>query len=396
MKLRTTRLHFSNSISIFSLCWIGSALSGTAANTPDAFKDLCDEAWGSMALYKSDTNPVIQKFAFTGRYQGDYIHINGRGVVPGTPGKQDLHDDDYNTRRLRGGFKATLFEDFTMHVEADLKLEEDPVYNRLTDAYIGWSYSDALKFKLGKQRMEFTLDGSISSKKLLTIDRNNLSNNLWFSYEYLPGLSVGGKHDNWHYKTGVFSRGQADREFGLLNAGTTWLASVGYDFSDRLASDEALLKLDYVYNDDSSSRSPVYTNRSLANIVSLNFRYADDNYGVRTDLAYGDGSKGQSNLWGFTVMPFYDFTPCLQGVLRYTYVESGGDNGVRLTGYESATVNKAKGDQYQEAYAGLNYYIYGNKLKVLTGLSYISMRDQANDGGAFDGMSWITGLRLSW
>ena len=396
MSSMTQRFSFLNSLPALSLCAIGCGAAAAAESSPDAFTDLCDEAWGSMTFYKSDTNPVIQKFSFVGRYQGDYIHINGRGVVPGTPGKQDLHDDDYNTRRLRAGFKATLFEDFTLHAEGDFKLEENPVYNRLTDAYIGWSRSDELAIRVGKQSMGFTLDGKTSSKKLLTIDRSNVANNLWFSYEYLPGISFGGKHDNWHYKAGVFSRGEEDREFGLFNGGTAWLASLGYDFSDQLDADEALLSLDYVYNQDKDAGTSMFANRSLGNIGSLNFRYADGPYGIYTDLAAGSGIQGQPNLWGFSLMPFYDFTPCLQGVLRYTFLQSDGDNGVRLTGYESAVVTKAKGDQYQEAYAGLNYYIYGHKLKIQTGLSYISMRDQANDGGAFDGMSWITGLRLSW
>jgi phosphate-selective porin OprO/OprP len=218
----TQRFSFLNSLPALSLCAIGGGGAAAAESSHDAFTDLCDEAWDSMTFYKSDTNPVIQEFSFVGRYQGDYIHINGRGVVPGTPGKQDLHYDDYNTWRLLGGFKATLFEDVTMHVEADFKLEEDPVYNRLTDAYIGRSRSDELAIKVGKQSTGFTLDGKTSSKKLLTIDRSNLANNLWFSYEYLPGISFGGKHDNWLYKAGVFSRGEEDREFGLFNGGTTW------------------------------------------------------------------------------------------------------------------------------------------------------------------------------
>ncbi len=368
----------------------------SAAGEADSFHDLCDEAWGAMAFYKNEDNPVIQKFAFTGRFQADYIHIEGDGVIPGTVGKQDVHDDDYNTRRLRVGAKASLFNAWTLHVEADLKPDEDEVYDRLTDAYIGWKHSDQLNVKLGKQSMGFTLDGANSSKELLTIDRSNVANNLWFSYEYLPGISASGKYGNWRYKAGVFSQGGEDKEFGDFDAGYSMLTSVGYDFSGALSAEEALLTLDYVYNEKTESDPALFSNRSLGQIASLNFRYAADDYGFRTEVAYGDGYLGQPDLWAFSFMPYYDFTPCLQGVLRYSYVESDGDNGVRLTGYESAMVSKARGDECHELYAGLNYYIYGHKLKVQTGLSYMEMRDKANDGGAYDGFSWITGFRLSW
>ena len=95
-------------------------------------------------------------------------------------------------------------------------------------------------------------------------------------------------------------------------------------------------------------------------------------------------------------MPFYDFTEKLQGVIRYTLVDSNGDNGVRYGGYESDLQIGAKGDFYQEIYGGLNYYIYGNKMKVQAGLAYIDMEDAAHDGGEFSGLSFQTGLRIAW
>lgn len=95
-------------------------------------------------------------------------------------------------------------------------------------------------------------------------------------------------------------------------------------------------------------------------------------------------------------MPSYDFSDKIQGVLRGTLVDSSGDNGVRFAGYESDLLGGAKGDRYQELYAGLNYYIHGHNLKLQTGLSYIEMEDDANDGGDFSGFSFQTGLRISW
>lgn len=372
------------------LCLCAAEVETTSE--PDFLKDIFDAA----TLYQNKENPYLQKLAFTGRAQFDYAHIDGDGRRPTDASDQSLHYDEFNTRRLRAGIKATFFNDFTLHVEGDFQPEEDPVYQHLTDAYIGWKYSDAFNLKIGKVSMGFTLDGATSSKELLTIDRNNLSNNLWFTNEYLPGIAASGKSGNWVYNAGVFSQGSSTDEFGKFDAGTSFLASVGYDFSKGLGSKEALLTLDYVHNEATVSTDPLFTNRSLSNIASLNFRYLKDEFGFRADLAGGQGYNGQPDVWGITAMPFYNFTEKFQGVLRYTLVSSQGDNGVRFSGYESNLLNGAKGNLYQEIYGGLNYYVYSQKLKLQAGLAYVDMQDDANNGGAFSGLSFQTGLRISW
>ena len=112
------------------------------------------------------------------------------------------------------------------------------------------------------------------------------------------------------------------------------------------------------------------------------------------DLSGGQGFLGQSDLWGAMVLPHYDVTDNFQVVARYTYVTSSDSNGVRLARYENQV--SGRGDEYNEGYIGLNYYFYGHKLKLQTGLKYTAMNDSAGDGGSFYGWDWTTGLRISW
>jgi phosphate-selective porin OprO/OprP len=354
-----------------------------------------DEVWSLVELYNNPANPVVQRFALTGRLQLDYALIDGRGdPAPGIT-DEDLDFDFGGLRRLRAGFKANIFEKFTVQVETDLDPNEDPVYRRLTDANIAWKPSEAFELKLGKQDIGFTLDGTTSSRELLTIDRNNVTNNLAFTTRYLPGLSAGGTVNGWNYHAGVFSQGRSDGEFGDFDAGTSWLVSLGRDLSDLTGGAKADVRLDYVFNEETPT-ADLFTNRALGHIVSLNGRFEMDDFGVRADLTAGDGYLGQPDLWGFVVMPYYNFSAKLQGVLRYTYVHSDGPDGIRFTRYEAQALNDLRGDEYQEAYAGLNYYLYGHKLKLQTGVQYTTMRDRADNGGAFDGWSWTSGLRISW
>ena len=88
-----------------------------------------DKIWDKVTLYENAENSLISKFWLTGRLQGEYHSFDDD--VSG-----DDHDD-YDWRRFRFGFKATLLGDITLHSEADLGLENQskPLYNNLTDTY---------------------------------------------------------------------------------------------------------------------------------------------------------------------------------------------------------------------------------------------------------------------
>ena len=342
-----------------------------------------DRIWRFASVYRDDSNPVVQQVLFSGRYQQDFAAISA---------DQGSHDE-WNVRRLRLGPRITLFRDFTLHTEIELNPQEaDPLYVRFTDFYLEWSRSENLEITLGKHGVPFTMDGSTSSKELLTIDRSNLTNNFWFTYEYLPGVSVAGTADGWTYRVGMFSSGERTREFGKFNGGSFAIGFLGYDFGPRLGVDEAQLTGNYVYQEP--DRNNTFT-RQLEHVVSVNLNLAAERWGVRTDVSTASGYLGQSDLWGAMAMPYVNVTDKFQVVGRYTFLDSDGINGVRIARYESQVVS-GRGDRYNEWYLGANYFFYGHKLKFQSGLQHASMDDRAADGGAYSGTSWVNGLRISW
>ena len=254
----------------------------------------------------------------------------------------------------------------------------NPLYVRFTDFYVQWTKSPRIVLTVGKQGAPFTLDGANSSRELLTIDRSNLANNMWFPMEYLPGVSLSGRRAAWVYRVGLYSSGAANREFGEFNGGTATLGVIGYDFAPKLKVKEALLSGNYVYQ--TADRNNTFT-RPFDHIGSINFRFEEGKWGARTDFTMGSGYLGQSNMWAILAMPFFNVTNKLQAVGRYTYIDSADPNGVRLATYESRVVT-GRGDEYNEAYLGANYYFYGHRLKLQTGIQFVDMNDRANDGGA--------------
>ena len=343
-----------------------------------------DKIWATFTQwYKNDSNPVIQQVLFTGRYQQDFAAIDAD--------QGDL--EEWNVRRLRLGPRITLFRTFTLHTEVELNPQErDPFYVRLTDAYVQWNKSSRLAMTFGKQGVPFTSEGATSSRELLTIDRSNLANNIWFPQEYMPGVSVSGRIAPWVYRGGVYSSGAMNREFGEFSGDYFTLALVGYDFAKRLGVREAVLTGNYLYQHPDEDNT--FT-RQLEHILSVHFKLEADRWGLRTDLSDATGYLDQSNLWALMAMPFFNVTEKLQAVGRYTYIDSADPNGIRFATYESRVVTD-RGDEYNELYLGANYYFYGHRLKLQTGLQWADMNDRADDGGEYSGLSWTTGLRVGW
>lgn len=333
--------------------------------------------------YKNDFNPVVQQVLFSGRYQHEFAALDAGQV----------RHDEWNVRRMRLGPRITLFHKVTLHAEVEVNPQErDPFYMRFTDAYVRWNKSSRVVMTVGKQGVPFTIDGATSSKELLTIDRSSLSNNLWFPQEYMPGVSVSGRVSPWVYRAGIYSSGAMNREFGEFNGGHFTLGLLGYDFASRLGVKEAVLTGNYVYQVPDSRNT--FT-RQLEHVTSLHFKLESNRWGLRADVSDGRGYLGQSDVRAVMAMPFFNVTRKLQAVGRYTRIDSATPNGIRFATYESRIV-AGRGDLYDELYAGTNYYFYGHKLKLQTGLQWVDMKDVAKDGGKYAGVSWTTGVRVGW
>src|SRR5688572_1367037 len=343
-----------------------------------------DRIWGDFTQwYADDANPVIQRLALSGRLHYEFASVES---------DQGDHSE-WNLRRLRIGPRITLFRKFTLHGEVELDPQRhDPLYVRFTDLYVQWSKTPQLAVTVGKQSVPFTIDGATSSRELLTIDRSNLTNNIWFPQEYLPGVSVSGRTAPWMYRLGVYSAGTANKEFGEFDGGTATLAVVGYDFAKALGTREALLAANYVHQNENPNNT--FT-RQLQNILSVNFKLDTERWGVRSDVSTATGYLRQSDLWGVMAMPYFNVTDKLQLVGRYTFLASDDPNGVQLATYENRVV-AGRGDEYNEMYVGANYYFYGHRLKLQTGVQVADMNDRADDGGAYSGVSWTSGIRVGW
>jgi phosphate-selective porin OprO/OprP len=355
-----------------------------AAPESDRVKEFFDRVWSYPTLYENIDNPVLKKLRFRGRFQADFPLVDAnRGDY-----------DEPQVRRFRLGLGSQWGYNLVLHAETDLDVTcdngedcDDDSYEGLTDAYIAWAPAKAFELKLGKISAPFTLDGSTSSKRLLTPERDNVSNNLWFPREYHTGFDVAGRVETSRYRVGVYSS-TTGREFGDLDGGYFTLLSYSHDFSKRLDVAEFLVSVNYVYNKSDHKNEAT---RDLNHVFSLNMRFDTGRWGIRSDLSGAIGYQSQSDLIGFALVPFYNLTEKFQLVCRYTYLHSYDGDGIRLGRYENRTASR-RGDDYDEAFAGVNWLIYGHFFKLQTGLKYTWMDAQKN----YRGWGWTTAVRTAW
>ena len=126
-----------------------------------------------------------------------------------------------------------------------------------------------------------------------------------------------------------------------------------------------------------------------------------DVLGLYTDILGADGRGTTGDVWGIILIPSYYLTDGLQLVARYQYA-NGDNDGLRLQSrYERLTAppvgtltDGGRGENYHAFYLGLNYYLYGHKLKLMAGAEYHTM-DNGNDaGGKFEGITGLAGVRM--
>jgi phosphate-selective porin OprO and OprP len=343
-----------------------------------------DKVWAKLTNWYDDKeNPIVQRVLFTGRFHHDLAMVEA-----------DQGDwRESNIRRVRFGPRITMFRQFLVHTEVEVNPQErNPFYVRLTDAYVAWQKYPKANIQVGKQAVQFTQEGATSSRELLTIDRSNLANNIWFGQEYMPGVSVSGRIAPWNYRAGVYSSGAMNREFGRFNGDYFTMLVAGYDFGRQLGVREATLTGNYLYQHPDANNT--FTRR-FEHIASVHFRLEQSRWGLRGDVSKTAGYLGQRDVLGIMAMPFFNATPKLQLVYRFTHLDSDGPNGLSLATYENR-VARGNGDRYRESYAGVNYYFYAHRLKLQSGVQFADMQDTANDGGAYSGTSWITAFRIGW
>lgn len=315
-------------------------------------------------VFRDDSNSVLQEFWLLGRYHGQYYSIS------------DSSDsrDGYETRRLRGGFQARLFNDLTIHAQMVSGSDVSPFYNGFTELWTQWSFSPELSLTVGQQKHRFTHDRNVSSRYLNYLERSMLTN--MFGADYTPGVTLQGRVRNLSYYTGLFSnatgRNMGDA-FGSLNSGFSYLAATYLDLGAAFGAENAILNLSYVYSDANNNATNL---NAFDNGLSGALILTDGNASLITEVTAGLEGEESGDAFGINLQPGYFITEKLQLAARYQFAWSDREEGLQPQRRYEERLEIASGDLYQAVYLGLNYHLARHRLKLQGGVEYSRMNGQ--------------------
>lgn len=368
---------------------------------PNAF----DKIWGYATIYKDDLNPILQEFKLRGRYQGQYWDVDA----------DEGSQSDWEDRRSRFGFDAKLF-DKKIELRADFQSNDGfrDIYDGLVDAYVRWKPNANLSITAGKTKpLIGQYDWLESTNTQPTFERSQIFNQL--RVNRATGLTVEGTRDEISWRAGIYSNDTpsstadangvptgsfGDGEFGDFNGGYSFSLGAGYDFKHVLNLEKADFKLDWLHSNRDNAEDLVLNRYD--DILSSTLWFKEGDLGLVIEGYYATGADGTyTDVFGFFVQPTYDILPKkLQLVGRYSFATSDGPLGVsgqsRYERVVSAGVkpNKGRGDTYHAIYGGVQYFIYGDKLKLMAGAEYAKLDN--GDADSYDGLTLLSGLRFSF
>jgi phosphate-selective porin OprO/OprP len=365
---------------------VGSAFDPFGTPTAEETASF-DALWKAFTLYKDDANPILQEFKLRGRYQGQYHWVDS------DQGDADAWED----RRTRFGFDAKFFSK-QVEVRVDFQSNDgfEDAYDRLVDAYVKWKPDENLAITFGRTKpLIGYYDWLQSTNAQPTFERSQIFNQL--RVDRTTALTVEGKNGNFTWQAGGYSN-DTDREFGKFGGAFSYGAGIGYDAKNAFGWTRADFRLDWLHSghDDADQILDRYDD-----LVSATFWGQDGPWGIVAEGYHASGGQGRDgDVSGFFIQPTYDLVPKrLQLVGRYSYATGDGLDSVRRqTRYESeapALTGGGRGDEYHALYLGAQYFIHGDKLKLLAGVEYAAL-DGGGNGGDYDGLTWLTGIRFSF
>ena len=361
------------------------SLNAWCQQSPAQDVNFYDRVWAVPILYENADNPIIQSFSLIGRYHGQYWSVHA----------DQGNASDWENRRKIIGFSSKWLQHFTLQAQMHVKNNGGSLYGGLYEAYIKWSPPNT-GFSLSVGRLDYLFTGyerSESSKKIDAIERGLLVNQIMPAE--VIGAHLQGNRGRFSYHAGLFSR-SIEEEFDDFDTGSAAVIGAGYD--TELFYEEGRLHLDYLHNSGSTEGNAF---RPYRHVLSLWHKGEKGRLGMAIDLTVAQPLETDGHVFGLTLEPTWMLLNELLGnndplelALRYQYASSNEDNGLHLQRRYEEKVTQGEGNNYQAFYAGLNYFLYGHKLKLMMGGEYARMKDDVDDGGEYSGWTWFGALRL--
>ena len=349
-------------------------------------ESIYDKIWDVPKLYRDDNNPVVEEIDAIGRFQLDNFNVDSdRG-----------HNNFWEIRRFRLGADAFFAErhlEVKAEVDTALHTYDTPstFYNRMTNLWAKVYVNDAFNVRFGKFEPHFGYDREFTDALQKFFERSFFDDQVIGSNDYISGVEVSGKFGHFSYMGSIYST-NVDKEFGQFDGGQAYEAEINYDFSKALNAGKALWTLDYLHADGKNEHTNVFTNYRDA--AATYFDLEKGRFCMVAQVAYGHQVDDKGDVGELLLMPSFKVTEKLELITRYTLGIASEDNGISTLNRQQHTIGTFTGDNYNSLYLGADYYLYGQKLKLMFGEEYASLRGGTGTAANYNGWTTWVGFRL--
>ena len=342
-------------------------------------------------VYSDEDNPVVQSVKLFGRAHGQWNYSDGESAG------QDFNGSGEELRRLRAGASVSFLNGFK--ALGRLNLEEGGFgytelgFDSWDELYLeygqkDWAGFDSASVGYGRYKLLFGGEEHQSSKRIKTIERSAINNR--FGSNRPTGIKINAEKDGVEYILGIWSREPEPKGWAGWGEGVAVQASATFQAS------EGEWILDFVYADDADSDNTIF-DYDWASSVTYNRDFG--RVSLLTNVTVSQA--GEVDPIGIVVLPTYDIVPDkLEAAFRYQWASSSADSGVPRSSSSRGLRRVARkeglqtgsGDDYHALYAGLNYYIAGDNVKLMSGIEYETIRgDSARE---LDGVTFWLAARI--
>lgn len=353
---------------------LGAQTQPAGSGRPAAEPSLKERFEDLGLVYQDKQAKGLQELWVLGRYHGHYHDTSG----------VDRSESAFESRRVRLGFQARMYDHLTLHAQAISGSDFEPAYNGFTELWARWEFDPALQLTVGQQKHRFTHDRNVSSRYMSFMERSMFTNMM--GLDYTPAVTLSGRVGKADYYAGVFSN-LAERDmwdsFTELHSGWSALAALTYDLGHLGGADSAAFYGSLLHSEakaDATNLTRFDDAASAALIVT------EGPVAIVTEVTAGfGGSKGDAI--GLNLQPSVFLTDKLELVSRYQLASASMTGGLRSQRRYESVAGLPNGEHYQATYLGLNYYVAGHRLKLLTGVEHARMNNQ-------DAFTVFAGVRM--
>ena len=387
-------------------------------------KDFCESLEDFGRFYERPESGGLQTAKLFLSYQHQLGHIDGEGQ-----NGQSFDDDFEEFRRFWMGFSGQFASHWKFKVVSQLSNDR----NAYPGDYRQWGHEtfraanltydagkafdlkniDSLELGYGRRTGRMADEWQRSSTVINCLERSSFANKLWL-YDKEKGnpLATWAKWSsgNHTFDAAVFSGTYDDYLGGWKDSKVFYLSWLG-DFSENSSFDLLENWISYYTQEGDAGEDQLAGGMDWS--LALVNRFGQGKWSLHSTLATGNSGvldknggykdvRRQGEFWGAVLMPMYWLQKNrLKLVGRYLYQESDQNQGLKLNSRyvplaqarnSSLQLNGGRGDQHHAFYLGLNYYLCGERMKVISGIQY---DDLSSEGSTqYEGLTLGTSFRI--